>query len=136
MSTNSVSASAAPVDTFGPMLRAWRRRRGASQLSLALQSGVSQRHVSFLESGRARPSREMVVQLSTALDVPLRQRNEMLLAAGFAPAYRESNLAAPELAPMRRPRNKRTLVSKNRLFRQSFRCKIPIGEMQILNALV
>ena len=102
MSTNSVSASAAPVDTFGPMLRAWRRRRGASQLSLALQSGVSQRHVSFLESGRARPSREMVVQLSTALDVPLRQRNEMLLAAGFAPAYRESNLAAPELAPMRR----------------------------------
>ena len=102
MSTNSVSASAAPVDTFGHMLRAWRRRRGASQLSLALQSGVSQRHVSFLESGRARPSREMVVQLSTALDVPLRQRNEMLLAAGFAPAYRESNLAAPELAPMRR----------------------------------
>jgi transcriptional regulator with XRE-family HTH domain len=102
MSTSSVSASAAPVDTFGPMLRAWRRRRGASQLSLALQSGVSQRHVSFLESGRARPSREMVVQLSTALDVPLRQRNEMLLAAGFAPAYRESNLAAPELAPVRR----------------------------------
>ena len=102
MSTNSVSASAAPVDTFGPMLRAWRRRRGASQLSLALQSGVSQRHVSFLESGRARPSREMVVQLSTALDVPLRQRNEMLLAAGCAPAYRESNLAAPELAPVRR----------------------------------
>lgn len=88
-------------DMFGPMLRAWRRRRGASQLSLALQSGVSQRHVSFLESGRARPSREMVVQLSTALDVPLRQRNAMLLAAGFAPAYRESNLAAPELAPVR-----------------------------------
>jgi len=102
MSTNPVSASASPIDTFGPMLRAWRRRRGASQLSLALQSGVSQRHVSFLESGRARPSREMVVQLSTALDVPLRQRNEMLLAAGFAPAYRETNLGAPELAPVRR----------------------------------
>ena len=88
-------------DLFGPMLRAWRRRRGASQLALALQSGVSQRHVSFLESGRARPSREMVVQLSSALDVPLRQRNAMLLAAGFAPVYRESNLAAPELAPVR-----------------------------------
>jgi transcriptional regulator with XRE-family HTH domain len=88
-------------DLFGPMLRAWRRRRGASQLSLALQSGVSQRHVSFLESGRARPSREMVVQLSSALDVPLRQRNTMLLAAGFAPAYRETNLAAPELTPVR-----------------------------------
>ena len=97
----SIASSSQP-DTFGPMLRSWRRRRGASQLSLALQSGVSQRHVSFLESGRARPSREMVVQLSTALDVPLRQRNEMLLAAGFAPAYRESNLAAPELAPVRR----------------------------------
>src|SRR5258705_8514848 len=90
-----------PPDTFGPMLRAWRRRRGASQLALALQSGVSQRHVSFLESGRAKPSREMVVQLSTALDVPLRQRNTMLLAAGFAPAYRESNLGAPELTPVR-----------------------------------
>jgi transcriptional regulator with XRE-family HTH domain len=83
------------------MLRTWRRRRGASQLALALQSGVSQRHVSFLESGRARPSREMVVQLTTALDVPLRQRNAMLLAAGFAPVYRETNLAAPELTPVR-----------------------------------
>lgn len=88
-------------DMFGPMLRTWRRRRGASQLALALQSGVSQRHVSFLESGRARPSREMVVQLTTALDVPLRQRNAMLLAAGFAPVYRETNLAAPELTPVR-----------------------------------
>jgi transcriptional regulator with XRE-family HTH domain len=87
---------------FGPMLRTWRRRRGASQLALALQSGVSQRHVSFLESGRARPSREMVAQLTIALDVPLRQRNAMLLAAGFAPAYRESNLAAPELLPVRK----------------------------------
>ena len=88
-------------DLFGPMLRAWRRRRGASQLALALQSGVSQRHVSFLESGRARPSREMVVQLTSALDVPLRQRNTMLLAAGFAPVYRETGLGAPELTPVR-----------------------------------
>ncbi len=95
------TASSAQPDLFGPMLRAWRRRRGASQLALALQSGVSQRHVSFLESGRARPSREMVVQLSSALDVPLRQRNTMLLAAGFAPVYRESGLGAPELAPVR-----------------------------------
>jgi len=84
------------------MLRTWRRRRGASQLALALQSGVSQRHLSFLESGRARPSREMVVQLTTALDVPLRQRNAMLLAAGFAPAYRETSLAAPELSAVRK----------------------------------
>jgi transcriptional regulator with XRE-family HTH domain len=97
----SIAQTSAQPDLFGPMLRAWRRRRGASQLALALQSGVSQRHVSFLESGRARPSREMVVQLTSALDVPLRQRNAMLLAAGFAPVYRESNLAAPELAPVR-----------------------------------
>ncbi len=100
----STSPSAIPnpqPDLFGPMLRTWRRRRGASQLALALQSGVSQRHVSFLESGRARPSREMVVQLTSALDVPLRQRNAMLLAAGFAPVYRESNLGAPELTPVR-----------------------------------
>jgi transcriptional regulator with XRE-family HTH domain len=100
MNNPSVSAAVSP-DLFGPMLRTWRRRRGASQLALALQSGVSQRHVSFLESGRAKPSREMVVQLSTALDVPLRQRNAMLLAAGFAPVYRESNLAAPEMVPVR-----------------------------------
>src|SRR4029079_13641064 len=105
MRTSPAAASAAlppQPDMFGPMLRTWRRRRGASQLALALQSGVSQRPVRFLESGRARPSREMVVQLSTALDVPLRQRNAMLLAAGFAPAYRESNLAAPELLPVRK----------------------------------
>src|SRR6187549_1856488 len=102
MMNTALPVSAPQADLFGPMLRAWRRRRGASQLALALQSGVSQRHVSFLESGRARPSREMVVQLSTALDVPLRQRNAMLLAAGFAPAYRESNLAAPELLPVRK----------------------------------
>src|SRR5258707_9819337 len=95
------SMAAPQPDLFGPMLGAWRRRRGASQLALALQSGVSQRQVSFLESGRARPSREMVVQLSSALDVPLRQRNAMLLAAGFAPIYRESNLAAPELTAVR-----------------------------------
>ena len=101
MTNTALPTSATQPDLFGPMLRAWRRRRGASQLALALQSGVSQRHVSFLESGRARPSREMVVQLTSALDVPLRQRNAMLLAAGFAPVYRESNLAAPELAPVR-----------------------------------
>ena len=101
MVTTSLPSTATPPDLFGPMLRTWRRRRGASQLALALQSGVSQRHVSFLESGRARPSREMVVQLTSALDVPLRQRNAMLLAAGFAPVYRESTLGAPELAPVR-----------------------------------
>ena len=77
MMDTAQSVTAQP-DLFGPMLRAWRRRRGASQLALALQSGVSQRHVSFLESGRARPSREMVVQLSTALDVPLDRKSTRL----------------------------------------------------------
>jgi transcriptional regulator with XRE-family HTH domain len=105
MRTSSPAAASQTIasqpDMFGPMLRTWRRRRGASQLALALQSGVSQRHVSFLESGRAKPSREMVVQLTTALDVPLRQRNTMLLAAGFAPVYRETSLGAPELTPVR-----------------------------------
>jgi transcriptional regulator with XRE-family HTH domain len=83
---------------FGSRLRWWRARRGLSQLDLAGAAGTSQRHVSFLESGRAQPSREMVLRLAAALDVPLRQQNVLLLAAGFAPAWRESDLAAPELA--------------------------------------
>lgn len=95
----SAGAERAP---FGLLLRDWRRRRGASQLELSLRSGVSQRHVSFLESGRARPSREMVVHLAVSLDVPLRHQNQLLLAAGFAPVYRQSNLEAPEMADVRK----------------------------------
>jgi transcriptional regulator with XRE-family HTH domain len=83
---------------FGSRLRWWRARRGLSQLDLAGAAGTTQRHVSFLESGRTQPSREMVLRLAAALDVPLRQHNALLLAAGFAPAWRESDLAAPELA--------------------------------------
>jgi transcriptional regulator with XRE-family HTH domain len=83
---------------FGSRLRWWRARRGLSQLDLAGAAGTTQRHVSFLESGRTQPSREMVLRLVAALDVPLRQQNALLLAAGFAPAWRESNLTAPELA--------------------------------------
>jgi len=90
-----------PEAGFGPLLRDWRNRRGISQLEMALRSGVSQRHVSFLETGRAKPSREMVIQLAGALDVPLRQQNALLLAAGFAPIYRESDLGAPELSEVR-----------------------------------
>jgi transcriptional regulator with XRE-family HTH domain len=85
----------------GALLRDWRRRRRLSQLDLALEAGVSARHVSFLETGRSRPSREMVLHLSEQLDVPLRDRNQMLLAAGFAPAYAERPLDAPEMAPVR-----------------------------------
>jgi transcriptional regulator with XRE-family HTH domain len=85
-------------NSFGARLRWWRAHRGVSQLDLAGAAGTTQRHVSFLESGRAQPSREMVLRLAATLDVPLRQQNALLLAAGFAPAWRESNLAAPELA--------------------------------------
>ncbi len=85
----------------GALLQRWRQVRHMSQLALATEAEVSPRHVCFIETGRARPSREMVLQLAGALDVPLRERNALLLAAGYAPMYRESNLDAPELAPAR-----------------------------------
>jgi transcriptional regulator with XRE-family HTH domain len=87
--------------TFPSRLVWWRKRRGLSQLQLAMSAACSQRHVSFLELGRAKPSREMVLRLSAALDVPLRHSNELLLAAGYAPVWAETDLAAPALAPVR-----------------------------------
>jgi len=84
--------------SFGSGLRWWRERRGFSKLDLAGAAETTQRHLSFLESGRASPSPEMVLRLATVLDIPLRQQNALLLAAGFAPAWRESDLSAPELA--------------------------------------
>lgn len=89
------------VADFGTLLRQWRRRRGFSQLELAENGGVSQRHVSFLESGRARPSRQMALHIAELLDLPLRERNRLLHAAGFAAAYRESRLDEPRLAEAR-----------------------------------
>src|SRR5918992_1027929 len=86
---------------LGNLLRDWRQRRRLSQLDLALEAGVSARHLSFLETGRAKPSREMVLHLSEQLDVPLRDRNRLLLAAGFAPAFEERPIDAPEMAPVR-----------------------------------
>jgi transcriptional regulator with XRE-family HTH domain len=86
---------------FALLLKAWRESRKCSQLDLALTSRISQRHVSFLESGRARPSREMVLQLSEALEVPLRERNTLLNAAGFAAMYRETDLKSAAMAPVR-----------------------------------
>ena len=88
--------------TFAARLRWWRERRGLSQLALAGRAGVSQRHLSFLELGRASPSREMVDRLVTALDIPLRQHNALLLAAGLAPEWRQQDLAAPDLAEVAR----------------------------------
>ncbi len=90
------------VDSFGMLLKQWRDRRKFSQLDLALSSEVSQRHISFLESGRAKPSQEMVLQLATVLEIPLRQQNLLLSAAGFAPIHTETDLSAPEMAPVRK----------------------------------
>jgi transcriptional regulator with XRE-family HTH domain len=78
------------VSTFATELRSWRTRRRVSQLELALRAGTTQRHVSFIEGGRSVPGRGMVVRLAESLDVPLRERNALLLAAGFAPAYAET----------------------------------------------
>lgn len=86
---------------FGGLLKQWRATRKYSQLDLAMESGVSQRHVSFLESGRSKPSREMVLALAGALDVPLREQNGLLNAAGFAPLYRQRSLDDEDMAPLR-----------------------------------
>jgi transcriptional regulator with XRE-family HTH domain len=83
---------------FGRLLKEWRNRRALSQLDLALAIRTTQRHLSFIESGRAAPSRDMILRLSAAMDIPLRQQNALLLAAGYAPVWRESDLAAPDLA--------------------------------------
>ncbi len=85
----------------GPLLRSWRERRRLSQLDLALEANVSARHLSFVETGRSRPSAELVAHLAERLGVPLRDRNALLLAAGYAPARTERELDAPETAPVR-----------------------------------
>jgi transcriptional regulator with XRE-family HTH domain len=86
---------------FANRLRRWRQQRGWSQLELAGRAGISQRHLSFLEIGRASPSRDMVARLATSLDLQLRRHNELLVAAGFAPVWHETDLAAPGLARVR-----------------------------------
>jgi transcriptional regulator with XRE-family HTH domain len=86
---------------FGRLLRQWRTTRHLSQLALATDAGISSRHLSFLETGRAQPSREMVQLLAGMLDVPLGERNALLVSAGYAPAYGERHLGAPELEPVR-----------------------------------
>ena len=85
----------------GRLLQHWRAQRRMSQLALATEAGVTPRHVSFVESGRANPSRDMVLKLSRALDVPLRERNQVLLAAGYAPQYRETGLDDASMAQVR-----------------------------------
>ncbi|MFD7433795.1 helix-turn-helix domain-containing protein [Streptomyces sp. NPDC059861] len=85
----------------GPLLRAWRERRRVSQLELALRAGSSARHISFVETGRSCPSEEMVLKLAEHLDVPVRERNALLLAAGYAPRYPETPLDDPALDAVR-----------------------------------
>ncbi|MER5307336.1 helix-turn-helix transcriptional regulator [Streptomyces sp. NPDC002773] len=85
----------------GPLLRGWREQRRLSQLELALRADSSARHISFVETGRSRPSEEMVLRLAEHLEVPVRERNALLLAAGYAPRYTESPLGAPRLETLR-----------------------------------
>lgn len=87
--------------TIGDHLREWRMRRRLSQLGFALDAGISQKHLSFIESGRAVPSRDMVLRLAEQLGTPLRDRNAMLLAAGYAPVFPERSLDDPALQAAR-----------------------------------
>ncbi|MFL6077013.1 MAG: helix-turn-helix domain-containing protein [Mycobacteriales bacterium] len=86
---------------MGEQLRMWRERRRLSQLDLAIRAEISTRHLSFVETGRSRPSREMIVHLAEHLDLPLRERNHLLLAGGYAPVYTETPLDSPEMEPVR-----------------------------------
>jgi transcriptional regulator with XRE-family HTH domain len=95
------SGPVGPASPFGARLRRWRHHRGISQLALAGRVGSTPRHISFLETGRSRPSRQMVLRLGEALDVPLRERNELLAAAGLPGAYSQAPVTGPQLAPYR-----------------------------------
>jgi transcriptional regulator with XRE-family HTH domain len=96
-----MTVAAAHTPTVGPLLRTWRQRRHLSQLDLANLAGVTARHLSFVETGRSRPSREMVLHLAETLDVPLRDRNTLLVAAGHAPTFRRSELSSPSFELVR-----------------------------------
>jgi transcriptional regulator with XRE-family HTH domain len=92
---------ASPPPPVGDLLRAWRQRRRLSQLDLALEAEISTKHLSFLETGRSVPSRDMVLRLAEHLGIPLRERNQLLLAAGYAPLFSQHAFGAPALAPAR-----------------------------------
>ncbi|MFD5035480.1 helix-turn-helix domain-containing protein [Streptomyces sp. NPDC058405] len=94
-------AALAPDTAVGPLLRDWRRQRRVSQLELALRADSSARHISFIETGRSRPSEEMVLRLAEHLDVPVRERNVLLLAAGYAPRFTETALDDPAMDALR-----------------------------------
>jgi len=96
----SATVLAAPPAGAGSLLRTWRQRRRVSQLELSSVAAVSTRHLSYVETGRSRPSRELLLHLAERLDVPLRERNQLLLAAGFAPVFTEFDLDDPEMRPV------------------------------------
>ncbi|KUH81137.1 MULTISPECIES: helix-turn-helix transcriptional regulator [unclassified Mycobacterium] len=96
-----MTAARVQTQTFGALMKEWRRRRRLSQLDLAIAAEVSPRHVSFIETGRSAPSRAMVLRLADVLDVPRREQNQLLLAAGLAPVYPERSLDDPEMAAIR-----------------------------------
>ena len=100
--TSPPSSVAAPAHPLGDLLREWRGARRMSQMDLALEAGVSTRHLSCVETGKARPSRELIALLAGALDMPMRDRNALLVVAGYAPGYRETALSAPEMSLVRR----------------------------------
>jgi transcriptional regulator with XRE-family HTH domain len=97
-----LAAETSPASAFGQLLRSWRAERQLSQLELSLVAETSARHLSFIETGRASPSRALVLRLGAVLDLPLRARNELLLAAGYAPVFRERPLSEPIMADARR----------------------------------
>src|SRR5690349_14840198 len=86
-----------PAARLGELLRQWRSTRRMSQLDLSLEADISSRHLSYIESGKTQPSREMVTRLADAMTIPLRERNALLIAAGYAPIYRETGLTTPEM---------------------------------------
>jgi transcriptional regulator with XRE-family HTH domain len=96
----ATSVRAGSVSSLGRLLRHWRHNRGLSQLGLALRAGVSARHLSFVETGRAQAGRDVVLRLASALDLPLRDRNAALTAAGYAPLFRQGSLQTPEMEPV------------------------------------
>ena len=99
---NKNAAYAGSKNELGPLMRYWRGKRGKSQLEVSFDTGISQRHISFIESGRSNPSRQAVIDISQALDVPLRERNMLLQAAGYAAVYSDSPLDASEMQSLRK----------------------------------
>jgi transcriptional regulator with XRE-family HTH domain len=94
-------ATTSTYEGVGPLLREWRERRRLTQLELGLEAGVSSRHLSFVETGRSKPGRDLLLQVAEQLSIPFRERNQLLLAAGHAPAFPERPLGDPALAPVR-----------------------------------